>query len=80
MCIRDRLSTFGKVPFVSTFAAFATGRVYDQIRCSVAVSYTHLDVYKRQELGLDEVYTELLPNNKVEKVEELMKSKSKRCV
>ena len=30
------LSTFGKVPFVSTFAAFATGRVYDQIRCSVA--------------------------------------------
>lgn len=29
-----------------------------------------------KELGLDEVYTELLPNNKVEKVEELMKSKS----
>ena len=31
-----------------------------------------------KELGLDEVYTELLPNNKVEKVEELMKSKSKK--
>lgn len=36
------LSTFGKVPFVSTFAAFATGRVYDQIRCSVA--YPNLNV------------------------------------
>ena len=31
-----------------------------------------------KELGLDEVYTELLPNDKVEKVEELMKSKSKK--
>ena len=31
-----------------------------------------------KELGLDEVYTELLPNNKVEKVEELMKSKSEK--
>lgn len=36
------LSTFGKVPFISTFAAFATGRVYDQIRCSVA--YPKLNV------------------------------------
>ena len=36
------LSTFGKVPFVSTFAAFATGRVYYQIRCSVA--YPKLNV------------------------------------
>lgn len=40
--IADGLSTFGKVPFVSTFAAFATGRVYDQIRCSVA--YPKLNV------------------------------------
>lgn len=31
-----------------------------------------------KELGLDEVYTELLPNNKVEKVEELMKNKSEK--
>lgn len=31
-----------------------------------------------KELGLDEVYTELLPNDKVEKVEELMKSKSEK--
>lgn len=36
------LSTFGKVPYVSTFAAFATGRAYDQIRCSIA--YPKLNV------------------------------------
>lgn len=30
------LATAGKIPFVSTFAVFATGRVYDQIRNSVA--------------------------------------------
>ena len=28
----------GKIPFAATFAAFATGRVYDQIRQSVAYS------------------------------------------
>lgn len=32
----------GKKPFVATFAAFATGRVYDQIRCSIA--YPNLNV------------------------------------
>ncbi len=32
----------GKVPFPSTFAVFATGRVYDQIRQSIA--YPNLDV------------------------------------
>lgn len=42
MGIAAGLSTFGKVPFVSTFAAFATGRVYDQIRCSIA--YPKLNV------------------------------------
>lgn len=30
------LSTCGKIPFVSTFAIFATGRAYDQIRTSIA--------------------------------------------
>lgn len=30
------LARSGKIPFVSTFAVFATGRVYDQIRQSVA--------------------------------------------
>lgn len=34
----------GKVPFVGTFAAFATGRVYDQIRQSVAYSHTNVKI------------------------------------
>lgn len=42
MVIAAGLSTFGKIPYVSTFAAFATGRVYDQIRCSIA--YPKLNV------------------------------------
>ena len=36
------LSTFGKIPFVSTFAMFACGRAYDQIRNSIA--YPKLNV------------------------------------
>ena len=36
------LSTFGKIPFVSTFAIFATGRPYDQIRNSIC--YPNLNV------------------------------------
>ncbi len=36
------LSTTGKIPFVSTFAMFAAGRAYEQIRNSVA--YPHLNV------------------------------------
>ena len=36
------MATCGKKPFVATFAAFATGRVYDQIRCSI--SYPNLNV------------------------------------
>lgn len=36
------MATCGKKPFVATFAAFATGRIYDQIRCSI--SYPNLNV------------------------------------
>ena len=36
------LATAGKIPFVSTFAMFGTGRVYEQIRNSVG--YPHLNV------------------------------------
>ena len=36
------MATCGKKSFVATFAAFATGRVYDQIRCSIA--YPNLNV------------------------------------
>ena len=48
MCIRDRigtavgLSTFGKIPFASTFAMFAAGRAYEQIRNTIG--YPHLNV------------------------------------
>lgn len=38
------LAVGGKVPFVGTFAAFATGRVYDQIRQSVAYSHTNVKI------------------------------------
>ena len=38
------LALGGKVPFVTTFAAFATGRVYDQIRQSVAYSCTNVKI------------------------------------
>ncbi len=36
------VATFGKIPFASTFAMFATGRAYDQIRNSVC--YPNLNV------------------------------------
>ena len=36
------LATCGKIPFAATFAAFATGRCYDQIRTSIA--YPNLNV------------------------------------
>ena len=36
------MSTFGRIPFVSTFAVFAAGRAYDQIRNSIC--YPNLNV------------------------------------
>lgn len=36
------LAAAGKIPFCSTFAVFATGRTYDQVRNSIA--YPHLNV------------------------------------
>lgn len=38
------LAVGGKIPFTGTFAEFATGRVYDQIRQSVAYSKTNVKV------------------------------------
>ncbi|MEF9930683.1 MAG: transketolase C-terminal domain-containing protein [Bacteroidales bacterium] len=38
------LSLGGKIPFVGSFAAFATGRVYDQIRQSIAYSNTNVKI------------------------------------
>lgn len=42
MGIAAGLSTFGKIPYVSTFAMFAAGRAYDQVRNSIA--YPKLNV------------------------------------
>ena len=42
MGVAAGLSTCGKIPFASTFAVFAAGRSYDQIRCSIA--YPKLNV------------------------------------
>src|SRR4051794_9397376 len=38
MCMAAGLTIGGKIPFTGTFANFSTGRVYDQIRQSVAYS------------------------------------------
>ncbi len=38
------LATAGKIPFTSTFANFATGRVYDQLRQSVAYSEKNVKI------------------------------------
>ena len=42
MGVAAGLATCGKLPYVSTFAVFAAGRSYDQIRCSIA--YPKLNV------------------------------------
>ena len=44
MGIAAGLATGGKIPFPSTFANFATGRVYDQIRQSIAYSSKNVKI------------------------------------
>ena len=44
MGIAAGLATAGKIPFTSTFANFSTGRVYDQIRQSIAYSNKNVKV------------------------------------
>ncbi|MFW6121542.1 MAG: transketolase family protein, partial [Petrotogales bacterium] len=39
------LASSGKIAFASTFAVFATGRVYDQIRMDVAYSNTNVKIF-----------------------------------
>ncbi len=39
------LASCNKIPFVSTFAVFATGRVYDQIRMDVAYSNSNVKIF-----------------------------------
>ena len=38
------LATAGKIPFTGTFANFSTGRVYDQLRQSIAYSEKNVKV------------------------------------
>lgn len=38
------LATTGKIPYTSTFANFSTGRVYDQIRQSIAYSHKNVKI------------------------------------
>ncbi|NME84318.1 transketolase family protein [Clostridium sp. SM-530-WT-3G] len=42
VCVAAGMSTMGLVPFVSTFAMFAAGRAFEQIRNTI--SYPHLNV------------------------------------
>jgi transketolase len=38
------LALTGKIPFYSTFAVFASGRAYDQIRCSIAIPHANVRI------------------------------------
>ena len=44
MGIAAGLTIGGKIPFTGTFANFSTGRVYDQIRQSIAYSHKHVKI------------------------------------
>ena len=44
MGIASGLATSGKIPYTGTFANFSTGRVYDQIRQSIAYSHKNVKV------------------------------------
>ncbi len=44
MGIAAGMATVGKIPFTGTFANFATGRVYDQIRQSIAYSNKNVKI------------------------------------
>lgn len=44
MGLASGLATGGKIPFTGTFANFSTGRVYDQIRQSIAYSHKNVKI------------------------------------
>ncbi len=44
MCIAAGMTIGGKIPFTGTFANFSTGRVYDQIRQSIAYSNKNVKI------------------------------------
>jgi transketolase len=45
MSVAAGLAASGKIPFASTFAVFATGRVYDQIRMDIAYSHSNVKIF-----------------------------------
>jgi transketolase C-terminal domain/subunit len=45
------LALGGKVPFVHSFAVFAAGRTYDQLRNSVCIPNRHLGIQLRGDTG-----------------------------
>src|SRR3978361_897751 len=45
ICIAAGLTIGGKIPYTTTFANFSTGRVYDQIRQSVAYSNKNVKIF-----------------------------------
>ena len=44
MGVAAGLATAGKIPFATTFANFATGRVFDQVRQSIAYSHKNVKI------------------------------------
>ena len=44
MGIAAGMTIGGKIPFAGTFAGFATGRVYDQVRQSIAYSHKNVKI------------------------------------
>ncbi len=44
MCLAAGMAIHGKIPFTGTFANFSTGRVYDQIRQSIAYSEKNVKI------------------------------------
>lgn len=44
MGVAAGMATLGKIPFTGTFANFSTGRVYDQIRQSIAYSHKNVKI------------------------------------
>jgi transketolase len=45
MSVAAGMASCGKIPFASTFAVFATGRVYDQIRMDIAYSNANVKIF-----------------------------------
>ena len=65
MGIAAGLSTFGKIPFVSTFAVFAAGRAYDQIRNSIAYPKLNVKICATHQMIEDISLMRTMPNMKV---------------